>query len=161
MKQAGIGQLVKHISFVGKSILEVYMEEGNEQIVRKAIHKWVGQDTYLPEKELQTETSPAGKSKEEMEKCIMFRATLLCARNPSKNFQECILSNIAMHKREEILLNARTMREEWIQKTKTQKEQPGEANKGKDKNDTKNNNVYDDKDTSMGENNIENDGLTA
>ncbi len=114
-RAAGI-KSVKDISFVGKSIIEIYVEEANKTKTIQAMRQWVGKDTFVPKDRLGKTALPTTTDATTIEKCQTRRAVYLCARNRGSSMQKCILQDIHPSLHQEILDRARALREEWTHK---------------------------------------------
>ena len=122
---AGLKPYVKDISTVGGGILELYMEKKDWNTVREGMLRWAERDTFIHEKDVGLIKGKFDHTV--VEKKMMTRLTIMCARHPAKNWTTCILSNITDDgKRAHILEKAQFIRSEWAEKrSEPKKEESG------------------------------------
>lgn len=125
---------VLEVSFIGKSILEIFVEEGKADGVRSAMKRWCeGVDTFLTQSEI--DNFPQGRlAVEDILTKKVSRATFLCARNRSLVMQDCILRGIDPTLHAKILKEAEEIRKQWASSdddtAEVDKDAPREEPKG-------------------------------
>lgn len=134
LEAAKVGKdVILDVSFIGRSILEVYVAEENASSVKGAMRKWCeGVDTFVPESEI--DNFPQGKLKaDDILTKKVSRATFLCARNRSQAMQDCILRDIDQALHAKILKEAEVIKQQWAPSADTAeaaKEAQPEESKG-------------------------------
>lgn len=104
---------VLEVSFIGRSILEVFVEDGKADMVKSAMRKWCdGVDTSLTQSEI--DNFPQGRlAAEDILTKKVSRATFLCARNRTLPMQDCILRDIDQALHAKIMKEAEDIRKQW------------------------------------------------
>ena len=106
--------LVKEISFIGRSVLELYVEASDVPKVKNAMRTFAGVDTFIPSDEITSygngvTTGPALTQK------IESRLVFLMARNPGKGMRTCMLQGISVARQNALVQAADALRAEWEQ----------------------------------------------
>lgn len=105
---------VKEKSLIGNAILALYVETENVEMVKEKITKWAeGRNIFITQEEINAFAGQGKLTKEEVKQKEINRATVLCARNPNKHIQDCLLANIDAEKHEEIKREATILRGKW------------------------------------------------
>ena len=127
LSAVGIRSKVRDISFIGRSVLELYVESEHVRVVIESMRKWVkGADTFIPASEVRDYPLHTSKwSAVDLKAKAKSRATILCARNPVKHMQVCILAEFNEAERAEILEKAAEMRASWQDAESTANEPKG------------------------------------
>jgi hypothetical protein len=91
---AGIKSLVKEVSFIGRSLVQLFVEERNAPKVKEAMKAFARADTFVSQSEI--DSFQAGKLHgADLQARVDQRLVVLLARNQQKNMQECILRGVA------------------------------------------------------------------
>jgi hypothetical protein len=110
---------VKEVSFVGRSIVELYIEESKVGVVKDAMANFVRADTVVPAEKI--ESFQFGKVHgEELRAKVEQRIVVLLARNPQASMQECILRGHDTARHTELKARANMLREQWATDRKKQ-----------------------------------------
>ena len=124
---AGIRNMVKEISFMGRQILILYVEEKDTQKVKEGMRKIArGENTVISEKEFQ-EFNKSKLSKEEGVERAIQRIAFLYARNEAFNLRECLLKELPVEKHEIMKEKAKQMKEKWDQLAKEKEEEKADG----------------------------------
>ena len=121
--KARVKGMVEEVSFVGKSILEVYVRQSNAEEFKKLMTTWADarEDLFVSADDVLKYSS--GKlSASEMKVKAISRATFLCARNTYVPLQDCILADIDSALHEEVKTQAEIIRKGW-QSAKSKREE--------------------------------------
>lgn len=116
LSAVGVKSKVRDISFIGRSVLELYVESEHVRVVIESMRKWIGKDadTFIPASEIRDYPLHTSKwSADDLKAKARNRAAILCARNPAKHMQVCILADFGEAERVEILEKAKEMRASW------------------------------------------------
>ena len=125
LSAVGIKGKVKDISFIGRSVLELYVERMHVNDVIASMRKWTKADTFIPETDIKDFPLHTSKlSKDDLKVKAQSRVTILCARNPAKFMQMCILRGYGEAERTAILKKAEMMRASWEATKKSSMNEP-------------------------------------
>ena len=121
--KARVKGMVEEVSFVGKSILEVYVRQSNAEEFKKLMTTWADAREGLFVSADDVRKYSSGKlSVNEMKVKAISRATFLCARNTYVPLQDCILADIDSTLHEEIKTQSEIIRKGW-QSAKSKREE--------------------------------------
>lgn len=116
LRAAKVAWKIREISFIGKSVLELYIRAEEVDAVVETLTKFVGSKVplvWISTEHLQ-EFGHYKVDKETLATKVEARLTVLCARNPYKGMQECILSDVKdAGKKAAIIEKAARLRESW------------------------------------------------
>jgi hypothetical protein len=109
---AGVKSLVREVSFIGRSLVQLFVEERNAPKVKEAMKAFARADTFVPQSAI--DSFAAGKLHgDELQARVDQRLVVLLARNQQKNMQECILRGVAAERHPDLLAQAATLRAGW------------------------------------------------
>jgi hypothetical protein len=121
---AGVKSLVKEVSFIGRSLVQLFVEERNAPKVKDAMRAFARADTYVSQSEI--DSFKAGKLHgADLQARVDQRLVVLLARNQQKNMQECILRGVAAERHPGLLAQAASLRAGWDEAAKL-KRTPGD-----------------------------------
>jgi uncharacterized coiled-coil protein SlyX len=107
-----VKSLVKDVSFIGRSLVQLFVEEKNVVKVKEAMAAFARADTFVPAEKV--DSFSLGKvSGDNLRSKIELRCVVLLARNPAKNMQDCILRSITSERRVALVAKAAELREQW------------------------------------------------